>query len=261
MARCLAFPIAVILSGILSSAAIAAGPFGTIRVGAWSGGAYTDDKTGAFSHCVAGTTYGSGINVMVGRNASGNWLLGFANPAFRLSPGETFPIDVTFDGQSQFKLFGTAISPNLVSSVLPNNAAIEQFRKSNLMVAQAKGATFQFNLTSTGQLLPVIANCVDKIKSSGIANAGDFSIAVPKPVAKPVLQSTGPASAPKSSKTVELNGTGFVVSTSGHVVTNDHVISSCVGDVRGNLTGQGAMTLRTVSRDETNDLALLPGSH
>jgi S1-C subfamily serine protease len=54
-----------------------------------------------------------------------------------------------------------------------------------------------------------------------------------------------------------MNGTGFVVSTSGHVVTNDHVISNCVGDIHGNLTGQGAMTLRIVSKDETNDLALL----
>jgi hypothetical protein len=30
-----------------ASAAFGAGPFGTIRVGAWNGGAYTDDKTGA----------------------------------------------------------------------------------------------------------------------------------------------------------------------------------------------------------------------
>jgi hypothetical protein len=76
MARCFAVLNAIFSSAVLASSAFAAGPFGTIRVGTWSGGAYTDDKTGAFSHCVAGTTYGSGINVMVGRNASGNWLLG-----------------------------------------------------------------------------------------------------------------------------------------------------------------------------------------
>jgi S1-C subfamily serine protease len=56
---------------------------------------------------------------------------------------------------------------------------------------------------------------------------------------------------------VEINGTGFVISTDGHIVTNHHVISSCVGDVHGNLTGQSATTLRVVSKDETNDLALL----
>jgi S1-C subfamily serine protease len=108
--------------------------------------------------------------------------------------------------------------------------------------------------------LPVIANCVTKIKTGGLANAGDFSIPIPKPAAKPVVQTVAPVAAPAPKapqKTTELNGTGFVVSTSGHIVTNDHVISSCVGDIRGNLTGQATMTLRIVSRDETNDLALL----
>src|SRR5262249_14357743 len=56
---------------------------------------------------------------------------------------------------------------------------------------------------------------------------------------------------------VDVTGTAFVISTSGHVVTNHHVIANCVGDIRGNLTGESAMTLRTVSTDETNDLALL----
>jgi S1-C subfamily serine protease len=40
-------------------------------------------------------------------------------------------------------------------------------------------------------------------------------------------------------------------------VTNNHVISGCVGDISGNLNGGVAMKLRIVSTDETNDLALL----
>src|SRR5437867_2905037 len=94
-------------SAPIVSNAFAAGPFGSIHVGNWNGGAYTDDKTGAFSHCAAGTAYASGINLIVGQNVSGNWLLGFAHPAWRLNSGETFTIDVTFDGQAQFHLFGT----------------------------------------------------------------------------------------------------------------------------------------------------------
>jgi S1-C subfamily serine protease len=58
------------------------------------------------------------------------------------------------------------------------------------------------------------------------------------------------------------SGTGFVVSTNGHVVTNQHVVEGCVGDISGNLTGEAPVTLRLVPADETNDLALLqaPGS-
>jgi S1-C subfamily serine protease len=176
-----------------------------------------------------------------------------------LTPPETFPIDVTFDGQAQYHLFGTAVTANLVTSILPGNAAIEQLRKAHLMVAVAKGTTLQFNLVSTGKLLPVIANCVAKIKSGGIANAGDFSILpAPKPPAKPVVQAT-PATPtpPKSPKTVDVNGTGFVIGVNGHVLTNHHVIGRCIGDIHGNLAGQSGVNLRIVSADETNDLALL----
>src|SRR5690242_1797660 len=119
----------------LASSAFAAGPYGSIHVGKWSGGAYTDDKTGVFSHCSAATTYGSGVTVVLGRNANESWLLAFGSQAFNLSAGETFPIDVTFDGQAQFHLFGTAVSSALVTSVIPNQTMLNQLRKSQLMVA------------------------------------------------------------------------------------------------------------------------------
>ncbi len=53
-----------------------------------------------------------------------------------------------------------------------------------------------------------------------------------------------------------------MVSPNGHIVTNQHVIDGCVGDILGNLTGEAPVKLRLVSSDETNDLALLqaPGS-
>jgi S1-C subfamily serine protease len=258
--RSIVFALSSFLTVTIVPIALAAGPFGSIHVGGWTGGAYTNENTGAFSHCAAGTSYVNGVNVIVGQNADSSWLLGFANPSFHLTTGETFPIDVTFDGRTQIRLFGTAVSGILVTSILPPNGA-QELRKSSLMVATAKGATYQFNLTSTGPLLPVLANCVSKTKSAGVSNAGDFSITVPKvAVAKPVVASTpapSSSSQPKPAKTFDKTGTGFVISASGHVVTNYHVIEGCVGDVRGNLSGEPPVTLRVVSGDETNDLALL----
>src|SRR5580692_8930540 len=107
-----------LLNIVVASGASAAGPFGTIHVGAWSGGAYTDDKTGAFSHCAAGTDYANGIGLIVGQNANTSWLIGFASHSFHLTPGETFPIDLTFDGQPQARVFGTALSADLVSGIM-----------------------------------------------------------------------------------------------------------------------------------------------
>jgi len=100
-----------------------------------------------------------------------------------------------------------------------------------------------------------------------VASAGDFSIVTPKPpVATAAAKSSAVAATetpqPKASKLISITGTGFVISTGGHIVTNNHVIADCVGDVRGNLVGESAATLRVVSTDEMNDLALLqaPGT-
>lgn len=256
---------AALLWGLLAqlepSGALAGGPFGVIKVGNWSGGAYTNDANGAFSHCAAGTGYANGIQLLIGQNAQSNWLLGFGSENFRLATNETFPIDVTFDGKEQFHLFGTAVPPNLVTAILPTGAAVAAMRKAHLMVAVAKGRTFNFNLNSTGALFPVIANCVVKINTGGVSSAGDFSISVPKPVvAKPITPTpsttaVGPSN--DATKLIDTNGTGFVIGNAGQIVTNNHVINDCVGDVRANLPGEAPVTLRVVSKDETNDLALL----
>ena len=65
------------------------------------------------------------------------------------------------------------------------------------------------------------------------------------------------AAPPKAGRSINQTGTGFVVSATGHVVTNQHVINGCTGDILGNLTGEATVKLRLVSSDKRNDLALL----
>ena len=79
--------------------------------------------------------------------------------------------------------------------------------------------------------------------------AGDFSVAVAKP---PAAATPPPAGAPpaKPKKLVEVNGTGFLINPSGCILTNNHVISECAGDIRGNLTAENPVKLRVVSADE-----------
>ena len=189
-----AFGAACVLQAAIISIAQAAGPFGSINVGVWKGGDYTNDATGKFSHCAAGAAYASGVSLIVSQTATNSWLVAFANQAFHYNKGDTLPIDVTFDGQTQARLFGTADSPILVSAIMPPNV-LHVFQKSSLMVAVAAGKPFQFNLTSTAPLLAALANCVNRVKTDGIDSAGDFAKAA---AAKSETQSS--QASPKSQR-------------------------------------------------------------
>ena len=238
----------------------ARGPYGTISVGNWKGGAFTNDKTGDFSHCGATAMYQNGIIFVVMIDATPSWSLGFAHDSWTLASGKAFPIQLTFDGQAPVNVHGIAVTDKLLRVPMPDTSnLIGQFRKARSMSAYAQGQLLQFNLDQTGQLLPTLVNCVAKVKQLGVANVGDFS--VPRPAAR--VAAAGPeaagAGAPetKPGKLSDQSGTGFVVSANGHLVTNHHVIDACVGDIQGNLTGEAPVKLRVVSSDETNDLALL----
>jgi hypothetical protein len=127
--------------------------------------------------------------------------------------------------------------------------------------ASGKLQTIPFELKSADKLMAALANCVESVKAVGVANAGDFSKVPPKPPTAPpkstAIAAGEPSASAKSTKLINITGTGFVISAAGHIVTNNHVISDCVGEVHGNLVGESAATLRVVSTDEMNDLKRL----
>lgn len=247
------FVAASLFQVVIAGAAHAAGPFGSVSTGNWIGGAFSNDETGAFSHCAATAPYANGVSLVVGQNAAGSWLLSFASPGFRFNKGDTAPVDFIFDGQEQARLFATANAPNMVTTILPLNVA-RTFQKASLMVVTTNGSKpLQFVLTSTAPLIAALANCVTRVKADGLSKAGDFTKIAAKPQATPDKQAPPAGSKAARAK----SGTGFVVSANGHIVTNNHVIDGCVGDIKGNLTGEAAMVLRVVSTDTNNDLALL----
>jgi S1-C subfamily serine protease len=248
--KCRFIAAAVLMSAVaFNLSAEARGPYGSINVGNWKGGAFTNDQSGAFSHCAAGAQYTSGIYFVVMIDGNGGWSLGFAHDQWTLTAGQAFPLTLTFDGQQPFNVHGVPIGDKLVRVPMPSNSSlIAQFRRAKAMTAYTQGRLFQFNLDQTAQLLPVLTNCVARTRQSGVANAGDFS---------PVATATPNSVSAKTDRTFDQTGTGFLVSTSGHLVTNQHVVQDCVGDILGNLSGEAPAKLRLVSSDETNDLALL----
>ena len=172
-----------LVMALATAPAEARGPYGSINVGNWKGGAFTNDQTGAFSHCVAGASYDSGIYFMVLVDQGAAWSLGFQHPKWSFTNNQSFPIALTFDGQRPFYVQGAAVSANMVRVPMPTDSAlIGQFRKAKAMTAFTQGQLFHFNLDQTAQLLPALVNCVAMVKQQGVANAGDFSA---RPAAKP----------------------------------------------------------------------------
>ncbi|WP_298878905.1 S1C family serine protease [uncultured Bradyrhizobium sp.] len=245
---------AALLQVCLVGSAHAKGPFGTVNVGGWTGGAFSNDETGAFSHCAVTAPYANGVILVVSQNAAGIWSLAFASPSYHFNKGENAAIDVTFDGQEQARLFATAYRSDMLTAVLPLNV-VRTFQKANLMVATAGHAVLNFDLRSTGPVIAALANCVTRVKADGLDKAGDFTKGAARTAAAGDKQGPPPASKPgKGAKSGF--GTGFVISAAGHIVTNNHVIDGC-SELKGNLTGEAAMVLRVVSADPNNDLALL----
>ena len=227
------------------SGAFAGGSSAAINVGDWHGGAFAKDD-GAFSYCGAVLNDGSGSNLLLALSKDGVWLMALTHSGFKLRKKQSVSIDFALDDQKPFQLVGTAANSKTAESVLPS-AALAQFAKAHQLSATVKSQTVQLALTGNDKVVALITSCVDQTKTAGQPGKGIDAAATPPAGA-------APAGAPKL---VHVSGTGFVVSARGHIVTNNHVIADCVGDIQGNLVGEGPLKLRVVSTDATNDLALL----
>src|SRR5260370_27080486 len=94
---------AALLSGLIGiSTAQARGPYGSINVGNWKGGAFTNDQTGVFTPCVAGANYHRAIYFMVMVYQARGWSLGFQHPKWSFTATQAFPRALSLHCQAPF---------------------------------------------------------------------------------------------------------------------------------------------------------------
>ena len=143
-----------VLLFLLPTAVQAAGPTRVFPFGLWSGGAYTEDQTGAFSRCAAYVPNNSGVVTVVTVDRSFDWSLRFVDPGWALTPKAQIPIQLHFDGGPASGAVGTALTPTMVEVPMPNT-----FRNSLQMSAQVQGQPFLSNLNFMSRLMFLLANC------------------------------------------------------------------------------------------------------
>ena len=146
---------------LLCSAARAAGPYRPFQIGLWLGGAYTDDRTGSFSHCSAGVVYDGGINLFVVSTEAHGWWLGFTSPHWSLNPSPSTPIKLQFDERAPVELLGTiADGQLLLVPARDESHLIDTFRHSSRIAVTAQERSFSLSLAATSGVLSELATCV-----------------------------------------------------------------------------------------------------
>lgn len=155
--------IVAVASVLWGSSANAAGPIRGFQAGLWTGGAYTDDRTGDFTHCSAGVAYDSGINMFILVTGDHRWWLGFINPQWSFTPNHKMPVELRFDGGPRLALTATVPSRLIVLVPLPSDPRlIDGLGRSAELVLVAEGRSFFFQLSGTPAVTAELKTCVQK---------------------------------------------------------------------------------------------------
>lgn len=157
----------------------------------WNVGAYSNDRTGEFSHCAAGASYRSGIYLVFSVGRFFSWSMGFANPQWKLTPGAKYPIRYTIDDRIPATTEASAISENMVEITLPPNTGMfELFRKGRLLRVEGSGQNFFFQLDNTSAVLKEVLDCATAYASSPVTTSDGRNPFVPQQSTRPSVSSS-----------------------------------------------------------------------
>jgi PQQ-dependent catabolism-associated CXXCW motif protein len=88
------------------------------------------------------------------------WYIGLELPSLELEFERPVPIEITFDGRTQYHVFGVPRSKHELSILMQAGAVSEQFRRAASLSIFLQGKYYSFSLAGTTRLLPALVNCV-----------------------------------------------------------------------------------------------------
>ena len=153
---------ALLIAFLLSAGSVRADtlPGSVTDVAGWRLGAYTDDKSGKFSHCAASAPYKSGITMFFAVSNDFTWRVGWSHPDWRFTVGQQVDLSMYVDGAGPYKVTGIAKTKDLALAELAATTALfDAFRKGFLLTVNAQGNTYKFNLDGTFAALTEVLEC------------------------------------------------------------------------------------------------------
>lgn len=128
--------------------------------GNWSGGAFVDAATGAFSHCAVSASYLSGDNLIFSITRDGVIGVGVASPSLNLQPGSSFPVSIVVDRRRPY--YGTAFATSDKQAAVfieELDAALDAFRRGFTLTVEGVSMVGQYDLTGTFHALERMTRC------------------------------------------------------------------------------------------------------
>jgi S1-C subfamily serine protease len=128
---------------------------------------------------------------------------------------------------------------------MPSEASlVALFRKGRMMEISFSEGAYAFRLAGTSRMMAALGGCVQ-------ANLGKEGPAA----AEPTTRSPKSTNEAGTSNSIS-SGTGILISESGHVLTNYHVIDGC-RSIEVTQSGDIPRSAKLVRADANNDLAVL----
>lgn len=132
----------------------------SFHIGGWSGGAYTSDRTGEFTHCAISAAYRSGISVVFVIDPKLQWSMGFVNKRWALGKGSTYDVSYQIDRGPIVNAKALAIGTDMVRiRLLDSSKLFEDFQKGYELAVMTQGQTFRFSLTDSSAALSRALSC------------------------------------------------------------------------------------------------------
>jgi len=158
---------------VATTSAAEAARMTSIKIGNWKGGAYSNDNSGAFSHCAASAKYRNGQTLLISVGHDKTWSVGFANDRWNLEPGSKHPVRFRVDNGTSYSGTASARTRYLAQVMLPRSKNLfEQFQQGHRFYIKTRRGELNFALTDVNRLLGTLVQCARHHRQ---ANAAPFS--------------------------------------------------------------------------------------
>jgi hypothetical protein len=133
------------------------------NVQGWIVGAYSDNRTGLFTHCATSVPFRSGTTLLFHLSRSYRWSMGLHNPAWRSRPGAAINLMYYIDNEPPIRVTAVVNNLGVVNVPLADSRALfEKFKKGRRLFVVDAREKFGFDLANSSKALEAVYSCVQR---------------------------------------------------------------------------------------------------